>query len=195
MNCSELDILLCDYVDETLDAAQKSAVQEHLAHCPACAELAADAAAAVGFLERVADVEPPKELLTRLVFVAAPAARESRGFRVRIARLLEPVLQPRFAMGMAMTVLSFSLLARFVPVRQLQPKDLNPVAIWATLDDKVHRTWERGVKYYESMRLFVELKARFNELTEQTEEQRKAQPANATGEATGTGQLEEQKKQ
>ena len=80
-------------------------------------------------------------------------------------------------MGMAMTILSFSLLGRFVPIRQLQPKDLNPVEIWASLDDKVHRTWERGLKYYESMRLFVELKSRFQELTAQDEGQRRTQPA------------------
>jgi hypothetical protein len=179
MNCAELDILLCDYVDGTLDAAGKTAVEAHLSQCASCAELARDASAAVQFMDRCAEVEPPKELLTRLVFAAAPAVKESRGLRVRFARFLEPVLQPRFAMGMAMTILSFSLLGRFVPIRQLQPKDLNPVEIWASLDDKVHRTWERGVKYYESMRLFVELKSRFQDLTNQDDEQRGLQPAEA----------------
>jgi hypothetical protein len=179
MSCADIDILLCDYVDGTLDTAQKAVVEEHLAQCAACAELAGDAGAAVKFMDRCAEVEPPKELLTRLVFAAAPAAKQSRGIRVRFARFLEPILQPRFAMGMAMTILSFSLLGRFVPIRQLQPKDLNPVEIWASLDDKVHRTWERGVKYYESMRLFVELKSRFQELTAQDEDQRKAQSAPA----------------
>jgi hypothetical protein len=201
MNCAEIDILLCDYVDGTLDAARKAVVEDHLAHCAACAELARDAASAVSFLERCAEVEPPKELLTRLVFAAAPAAKQSRRFRVRLARWLEPVLQPRFAMGMAMTILSFSLLGRFVPVRQLQPKDLNPVAIWNALDDKIYRAWERGVKYYESMRLFVELKSRFRDLTDQDEEQRRTQPAAAQKEGAvrngspSTERSGEQKKQ
>jgi hypothetical protein len=179
MTCAELDSQICDYVDGTLDAERKRLVETHLEHCASCAELARDSAAAVAFLERVADVEPPRELMTRLSFGAAPAVRPQGGLRRRFTRWLEPVLQPRVAMGMAMTILSFSMLGRFVdiPVRQLQPKDLNPAAIWSALDDKAHRTWERGTKYYESMRLFVELKYRLSELTQQEEEFRKAQPA------------------
>lgn len=181
MTCAELDILLCDYVDQTLNAAQRAVVEEHLAHCASCAELVRDASSAVAFIERVAEVEPPQELMTRLMFSLAPAAKQSRGVRPKLMRWLEPVLQPRFAMGMAMTVLSFSMLARFVnmPVRSLQPKDLNPVEIWASLDDRMHRTWERGLKYYESMRMFVELKSQFRQLTEQDEELRRTQPVPA----------------
>ena len=179
MTCAELDSLLCDYVDGTLDVTQKRLVETHLELCASCAELARDSAAAVAFLERVAEVEPPRELLTRLSFGAAPTGKLQGGVRRRLMRWLEPILQPRVAMGMAMTILSFSMLGRFVdiPVRQLQPKDLNPVAIWSALDNKAHRTWERGMKYYESMRLFVELKYRLSELTQQEEELRKTQPA------------------
>ncbi len=113
MTCAELDILLCDYVDQTLNAAQKSVVEEHLAHCASCAELVRDASAAVTFIGSVAEVEPPQELMTRLMFSVAPAAKQSRGVRAKLMRWLEPVLQPRFAMGMAMTILSFSMLAPF----------------------------------------------------------------------------------
>ncbi|WP_395621662.1 hypothetical protein, partial [Dokdonella sp.] len=38
------------------------------------------------------------------------------GARNWISRLLEPVLQPKFAMGMAMTILSFSMLGRFAGI-------------------------------------------------------------------------------
>ncbi len=191
MNCAELEVLLCDYVDGALNPAQRAVVEEHLARCAACAELVRDARAAVAFIERVADVEPPKELMTRLVFAAAPAARQSRRFRFRHLRWLEPVLQPRVAMGMAMTILSFSMLGRFVniPVRQLQPSDLNPVQIWAAVDDKVHRAWERGVKYYESIRLFVEIKSRFRELSARDEERRTQPGADSREEPAPVGSL------
>jgi hypothetical protein len=183
MNCAELDILFCDYVDGTLKPAEKAQVEAHLAQCPACAELVRDAQAAVSFLERVADVEPPRELMTRLAFSAPPAATQARRLRRRYFRWLEPVLQPRVVMGMAMTILSFSMLGRFVniPVRQLQPKDLNPVEVWAVLDGRMHRLWERGVKYYESMRLFVEIKSRYREIAGRDEEW-KAQPGAASRE-------------
>ncbi len=37
MNCAELDIPLCEYVDGTLDAATRAAVERHLAGCPVVA--------------------------------------------------------------------------------------------------------------------------------------------------------------
>lgn len=172
MNCAELDLLLCDYIDGTLEAARKAAVEEHLARCAACAELAKDAAAALAFVERVPAVEPPPELITRILFDIS-AEREKVGnrrssLRSMLARLAEPVLQPRFAMGMAMTILSFSMLGRFagINVRQLQASDLEPAKVWAAVDDRVHRGWARAVKFYESLRLVYEVRSRLRELTE-----------------------------
>lgn len=188
MNCAELDLLLCDYIDGTLDAARKAAVEEHLARCAACAELAKDAAAALAFIERVPEVEPPPELITRILFDIS-AEREKTGrrrgsVRTMLARLVEPVFQPRFAMGMAMTILSFSMLARFagINVRQLQASDLEPAKVWAAIDDRVHRGWTRAVKFYESLRLVYEVRSRLRELTEAEME-----PAN-TGAPTETRQ-------
>jgi anti-sigma factor RsiW len=182
MKCADLEILLCDYVDQTLDARAKAQVERHLAGCAACAELARDAAAAVGFLARVEAVQPPAELITRILF-QIPNRRQSaeprRGLREWLGRLVEPILQPRLAMGMAMTILSFAMLGRFAGIqpRQLSAADLNPAKIWATLDDRAHRTWERAVKYYENLRFVYEIQTRLKELTEQEDIERKAQPA------------------
>ncbi|MEO8662703.1 MAG: zf-HC2 domain-containing protein, partial [Bryobacteraceae bacterium] len=111
MNCAELEILLCDYVDGTLTTEQRSTVDSHLSTCAPCRELAADASAAVDFIERAAAVEVPSELVTRIIFHNRPeksTAPERKGWRRWFGGWLEPVLQPRFAMGMAMTILSFS---------------------------------------------------------------------------------------
>jgi anti-sigma factor RsiW len=59
MTCAELEILICDYVDGTLGPDARTTVEQHLAGCRNCAELARDGAAAVGFMERAAEVEPP----------------------------------------------------------------------------------------------------------------------------------------
>lgn len=176
MNCAELETLLCDYVDGTLGFEQKAEVERHLAQCATCTQTVRDAAAAVAFMERVAEVEPPPELITRILFERSSRLRRTperhRGLRVTLGRLLEPVLQPRFAMGMAMTILSFSMLGRFagINVRQLNVSDLDPVKVWESVDDRIHRTWARGVKFYESLRLVYEVRSRLRELTEEEEE-------------------------
>jgi len=182
MNCSEFEILLCDYVDDTLRGEQKSAFEHHLETCGACAELARDAGAAVRFMERASAVEPPPELVTKILF-ELPQARpaESRGLKGffagwSVTKLLGPVLQPRFAMGMAMTILSFSMLAQVagISVRQLRPSDLDPIKIAASIDLQLHRGWERAVKYYENLRVVYEIQSRLKEWTEQQEEERRA---------------------
>ncbi|HBY63976.1 MAG TPA: hypothetical protein DEH78_29485 [Solibacterales bacterium] len=179
MNCNELEALLCDYVDDTLDAAQRRSVETHFGDCPSCAELVRDAAAAVAFIERAAVVEPPPELVTKILYYNRPtaAATERKGWRKWFGGWLEPVLQPRFAMGMAMTILSFSMLGRFagIPSRQLTAADLAPAKVWSAVEDRAHDTWERVVKYYESLRVVYEIQSRLTEWRQQEEEERKNQ--------------------
>src|SRR5690606_25985157 len=110
--------------------------------CASCAELARDVAGAVAFLGRVPEVGPPDELLARIAFQIPPGNVAPRGPKAWLASWLQPIVQPRFAMGMAMTILSFSMLGRFtgVELQQLKPSDLHPVAVWAAIDDRAHRT-------------------------------------------------------
>ena len=193
MNCADLEILLCDYVDGTLRGDEKSAVERHLAECPACAELAKDAAGAVAFMERAAVVEPPAELVTRILF-EIPAARRavhstSGSFWKRFkAKWLEPVLQPRFAMGMAMTVLSFAMLGRFagIEVRQLKPSDLDPVKVWMSVEDRAVRSWEKAVKYYDSLKVVYEIQSRLKEWGDQAETD-SAKQSGSAGNSSGAG--------
>ena len=173
MNCAELEELICDYVDGTLTAARKADVERHLEACPACAEMARDSAAAVAFMERAADVEPPPELITRILF-DAPWTRKApvkvRGPLSYLGKLIAPILQPRFAMGMAMTILSFSILSRFVPMQQLKAADLRPSEVWASLDDRAHRAYARTVKYYENLKVVYQIQTLLRDWQQQAED-------------------------
>jgi len=174
MNCADIEILLADYQDGTLAADQKSAIESHLSTCKACEELARDVASAVAFMERASEVTAPPELVTRILFevssgpshVAVKPSWMRRIFGNHVGgKYLEPVLQPRYAMGMAFTLLSFAMLGRFagIEVRHLTPADLDPVKIWTATEDRVTRTWQRGVKYYQSLRLVYEIESRVKE--------------------------------
>lgn len=192
MTCAELEILLADYVDGTLRGEQKSALEGHLAGCSACKELAADIASATAFLERVATAEPPAELLTRILHQAPQgrqrATDQPSWWRRLFGGWIESVLQPRYAMGMAMTILSFSMLARFTGIepRQLNPQDLDPVKIWQSIDDRTHRIWDRAVKYYDNLRLVIEIQSQVKEWTDQDQSQSAESDMQKTGVA-GSG--------
>jgi hypothetical protein len=176
MNCADLEILICDYVDGTLPLERKAEVERHLAECPTCAELARDSAAAVQFMERAADVEPPPELITRILFDAPWSKGKPRSkARVWVTALLSPFLQPKYAMGMAMTILSISMLARFVaPVRQPRISDLRPSAVWAGLEDRATRAWGRTVKFYDNLKFVYQIQTTLREWQQQDEERRPA---------------------
>ena len=178
MKCTELEVLLCDYVDGTLTPQEKATAELHLATCVTCRELVADASAALSFMGRAAEPELPAALVNKILFEvrdgkSSPMKR--RGVKGWLGRVFEPVLQPKFAMGMVMTILSFSMLGRFagIPARQLKAQDLEPARIVATLEDKAMRTWERAVKYYQSLRLVYEMQQTLRDWTGDDE-----QPAN-----------------
>jgi anti-sigma factor RsiW len=169
MICAEFEVLLCDYVDGTLDEARRAELETHQQTCASCAELARDVTGAVAFMERVPRVEPPHELLSKITFQIPPENTIGRGAKSWLKSWLQPIVQPRFAMGMAMTILSFSMLGRFTPidVQQLKPSDLHPAKVWAAVDDRAHRVWGRAVKYYENLRLVYEVQSRLQEWSEQ----------------------------
>jgi hypothetical protein len=72
------------------------------------------------------------------------------------------------------------MLTRCAPNKTLTPADLDPVHLWASLDMRAHRVWDRAVKSYESMRLVYEVK---NQINDWTEQQREADEAAADAKA------------
>ena len=180
MKCAEFEALLSDYLDGIQAQDERQGMERHMESCASCAALARDAAAAVSFMERAADVEPPPELVTRLLFNAPwreVLPPSGAGAKAWWSRLFQPVLQPRFVMGMALTILSFSMLGRFVmPNHQISPADLDPARIWLALDNRIYRLWDRAVKSYESIRFVYQVQSRLREWDEQN---RAEQPAEA----------------
>ncbi len=197
MNCAELDILICDYVDNTLDVATRAVVESHLTGCASCRALVEDSRAVLSFLEGVPEVQPPPQLITRMVQEIPAAerahspAKRTGGSMGWLRSWMKPMMQPRLAMGMAMTILSFSMLGRFTaPVKQLKPSDLDPVKVWAAVEDKSHRVWDRTLKYYESLRVVYEIQSRLKDLSDQEAGEKrelKSEPKSGQTKPEGSG--------
>ncbi len=174
MQCSEFEIRLCEYLDGTLEEAARQEVDEHASGCPHCAAMLADAQAFGAFLGRVPAIEAPPELVTGILYrTQTSQAKLGRAAGRWWRRWLGPLLQPRLVMGMAMTILSISMLSRVagVKVRQLEAADLNPVSIWHGIDNQAHRVWDRGVKFYQNVRFIYEIMGQLRSPDEPEEEQ------------------------
>jgi len=63
------------------------------------------------------------------------------------------LLQPRFAMGMAMAVLSLAMVGRF----------------WSAAESTVERSWDRAVKGYQSLQLVYDVQSQVRALETTTD--------------------------
>jgi hypothetical protein len=177
MTCGEVEILLADYLDGAAAARVVREVEAHLATCAACAELARDSRLAMAFMERAAEVDLPAHLPARILTETGSGRHgrlgNPRGIRGWFQRAFAPLLQPRLVMGMALTMFSFAVMARWtgISLRQLQPSDMDPAKIWASLDDRADRAWVRSVKFYENLKFVYEIQSRLRDWNEQQEEE------------------------
>jgi hypothetical protein len=175
LTCEQFEILLADEIDGTLDPASRAEFARHMESCQTCAVYAAEAKEAVSFIEIAAIPEPPPGLTNRILEATNQGWEfklRAHGIRGWINRTFAPVLKPRVVMGALMTMMSVATLSRCAgdPKKPLTASDLDPVRIWAALDDRAHRIWDRTVKSYESMRLVYEIRTQFSEWKQQQSE-------------------------
>jgi hypothetical protein len=116
MKCIDFSDRLCDFLDRALDVADERAMEQHAAGCNRCAEELADARLVLAVMREAPVVEPPPQLIADIIHETigvgvgtlepAGAGGGRWGF---LGTLFHPFGQPRFVMGMAMTMLSFSM--------------------------------------------------------------------------------------
>ncbi len=184
MTCAQFEISFADYLDGTLTAAQRVELEQHLSACAGCRSLADEITGAVRILSQAREVEVPPDLITKIAYQAPlgrirdPFERQGRVSKW-VSGWLQPILQPRLVMGMAMTVLSFAMLERCtgVKVQHIQAADLNPARVWGGVEDKTLRIRDRAVKYYENLRWVYEIEVRLRSMQEQQAAEAEAERA------------------
>ena len=180
MNRAQLEALIADYLDGILDERDTAEFERALPFYPDLAEFVQDAGEGMSLLAGVEAPEPPPALYARIQLDLdearrkAERAKSSTGLFASLAALLAPVLQPRFVMGMAMTVLSISMIGQLTGTRmdRVSAADLKPAAIWNSVEYRVQRVWDRAAKYYESLRVVYEMRSRVQEWRAEIEQER-----------------------
>jgi hypothetical protein len=165
ITCAEFEILLADLVDETLPLAEKARMDAHAIECAACAELVRDVAGVAALMSRAASVEPPPAMVNRILLEATQGLSRVETRPSWISRWFAPIVQPRFAMGVAMTLLSLMMLGHYtgVEISQLRPSDLNPARVWTVAENRALRIWDRTVKNYENIQLVYDVESQLRE--------------------------------
>ena len=180
MQCSEFEALLFDALDNQLTGAKQERFRAHARVCAKCGPMFAEAEAGQHWLKSLVEVEPPANLVNdilaatsgipsyRLQEIEARPHQPSLGERIRewADSLLTPVWstvrQPRFAMsfGMAFFSLSVALSVAGVKPTDIKQADLSRSGLRRTY----YTTQARVVKYYENIRLVVEIESKVQEI-------------------------------
>jgi hypothetical protein len=175
MQCHEFDLLLTDMLDGVLSGAKLDGFQAHARSCSACGPLLAEVEAGRNWLKGLAEVEPPANLVNRIL--ASTTGVDSQRLRVNvgaqpqysmweraqawISGFVQPVWgtvrQPRFAMSFGMAFFSISVALSMLGVKagDLKQISLRPAAIRHSF----YNTQARVVRYYDNIRFVYELQA------------------------------------
>src|SRR5512146_509205 len=189
MQCAEFEALLAEALDGQLSGGQLESFRQHREMCPVCGPLFAQAETGLSWLKAVRQVEPPPNLVNRIL--AATTGAQARvpaavpvapSWPKRLRGWVKPVLvpvwstarQPRFAMSFAMVFFSVSIAlnAAGVKLSALRAADLRPSA----LVRGYYETSAKVVKYYENIRFVYELESRVRDLKRVTQPEEPARP-------------------
>jgi anti-sigma factor RsiW len=156
--------LLAEYAEGGLAPAERRRVEEHLAACTACTDTLDDMQVALTVAHEVEEVAPPPRLRHRIL-------EQTTGkltWKQRMRLWARPVLEPRVAMGLAMALISTSIVLRSTgaDLSHMSLADLSPTRIYEELDRRAHLASARVVKYYRDLRIVYEIQTQLQSIRE-----------------------------
>jgi len=172
----EIENLASDYLEGLLEPSQQAAVEAHLAECAACRELLADVSHVLEICRAAQDAEPKPWLVSKIML--ATVGERKPTWREQIAAYLRPLLQPRVAYPIAMTVFTFSVIvnAAGLNLRSLRFEDLNPLTWASRADRQRHLVIARVEKFCYDLRMVVEIESRLRQMSGKSQMQEEETP-------------------
>lgn len=174
MQCAEVEALLAEALDGTLQGPQMAAFEAHQRGCASCRTMVEEAQAGMHWLKGLDEAEPPHNLVHNILaqtIGALPSehampAPQPEGWvdklKARLAPIFAPVATPRFAMSFGMAFFSITMLLGIAGfhMSDLRHLDLSSRGIMKTY----YATEARVIRYYENMRLVYEIESRVHDL-------------------------------
>jgi hypothetical protein len=177
MECSEFESLLAEALDDTLSAEKRQAFDDHGQSCEVCGPLYAEAWEGMLLVQKLAEMEPPKNLVHNILAVTSrkhavetKAATEKLSWMERLSRSLRPqmvgMMHSRFAASFAMAFFSLSITLTLagVKITDIKNVDFHPTALRKSAVLSFTHVEAKVTSYYENLRLVYQVQARVREL-------------------------------
>jgi len=169
MNCQHCEERMSDYLEKTLTAAEREAIELHLQSCRACNELLAGMTEVLAWGKIFPVYAAPPWLATRIIANTPRVARET--WLDTLAAMWKVVTEPRTAMAFFTAVMMIGWMGSwlnisFDPIAVVR----NPAVIYYGAGDLVNRAYDQAIRsYYRSpliMRIQTQIGSRIEQLRE-----------------------------
>ena len=172
----EIENLASDYLEGLLDPASRATVEAHLTECAACRGLVGDIRRVLELCRSAEEVDPAPWLVSKILL--ATVGERKPTLLEQLTALFRPLVQPRVAYPIAMTVFASSIIinAAGLNLRNLRFEDLNPRTWYYRADRAGHLMYARAEKFYYDLRVVYEIESRFRQLRGQPQDQEEQAP-------------------
>jgi hypothetical protein len=151
MQCGLVEGRLSEYVERTLSHDEMVEVAEHLLECPRCLSLMEEIASILVACQSFPSYEVDTALLDRILLRTSGRPR-TRSIRERLRTyFLQPVLTPRFAAGVGLTLLTLAFLVNMMaPRMNVLASALSPRELFRQMDRGAQQLYSEGLKLYDT---------------------------------------------
>jgi len=159
--CELIEERLIDHIDGALSASELREFTLHSADCARCAALIAGVSGMLAAVQRMEPLPLPAELEAKILdSTLGPNRRRQKRWPGWLG-LVQPVFQPRFAMGLATVIFGTFITLQAAGV-ELGWKDLSP----RNVTRQAHLAYARSVKFVNDLRVVYEIQTRLQSNSE-----------------------------
>jgi hypothetical protein len=176
LSCQQAEALLAEYIEGALPGFDQRRVESHVSGCAACRASIADMRLAFQVSRAAVAPELPEGLVARILEATSgiPETKIAPSWRTRMLErvgpffrpMLEPFLEPRLVMGLAMTIVSCSLVLNLLglDIRRVEMADLKPSRLYWSVNRQMHLAGARVSKAYNDLRVVYEIQTQLQAL-------------------------------
>jgi len=159
--CEQTELLLTDYLDGLLSAAEKHEFDAHVNTCARCTPLVSSVTHALATVRSLPEIEPPQRLVYNILDKTLGPRETLTGWKAVLAwfRAFNP---QRIAYGGVSLCAMFLVFASFTGFNWKKPRiaDLAPASVYRGADRQAHLVYARSAKFVSDLRVVYEIQSR-----------------------------------
>lgn len=165
--CEQTELLLTDYLDGLLSAADRHEFDMHVNSCARCTPLVSSVMHALSGLHALSEIEPPQRLVYNILDKTLGPRETVTGWAAFLAWFRGMNVQ-RVAYGGVSLFAMFLTVASFTSFNWKKPKlaDLAPTTVYRGADRQAHLVYARSTKFVSDLRVVYEIQSRLQRTEE-----------------------------